>query len=74
MPLRDWFGDVLTQISARDSKRQALAVRVQAELESADRLLTDPVAAVAMIEAVVRDRIQVFPSIISISASSGHAV
>lgn len=58
VPLRDWLSDSLTPIGAREGKRQALAVRVQAELESEARLPAEPAAALAMIEEEVRDRIR----------------
>lgn len=58
VPLRDWLSDLLTPIGARDSKRQALAIRVRAELEGAGRLSADPKLAVAEIEDEVRERIR----------------
>jgi hypothetical protein len=58
IPLRDWLSDSLTPIGARDTKRQALAVRVQAEFESSGRLPPDPALALAVVEEEVRDRIR----------------
>lgn len=58
VPLRDWLSDSLTPIGARDTKRQALALRVQAEFENSGRLPANPAAAQALVEEEVRDRIR----------------
>jgi hypothetical protein len=58
VPLRDWLSGALTPIGARDTKRQALALRVQAEFESSGRLPANPAAAQTLVEEEVRDRIR----------------
>ncbi|WP_443478881.1 hypothetical protein ACLIMP_19875 [Novosphingobium aerophilum] len=56
--LRDWLCDALTPMGGRDPKRQALMMKVRAELERTGRLPQQPTAAEAAIEAEVRERVR----------------
>ncbi|OYZ25596.1 MAG: hypothetical protein B7Y31_13800 [Novosphingobium sp. 16-62-11] len=56
--LRDFLCDSLAPMGRRDPRRVALAERVKSDLILEDRMPVDPVAAAALVEDEVRDRVR----------------